>query len=238
MNRQIFFRAITAIVVLLTVNINVRAQVGGALNRARNAVEQNVKENTPQTQQQQQQQQQTQQQEQQQQPTQQQEQPQEQPQQPQQPTAQTQSATADDVPDPKAPGKVKHQLTEKTETKDFMNSVNNCKILPADLEKALLERANKQFKYRVDKIYFLEDNWETARETTYPNRVTMRTRSTYCLTQQDGEWIRTVWHLQQRSDLKGGWTDEYHFLAGHAYNIIPCRVINYDPKLIKTHYTP
>ena len=236
-NKSFLFRVIAAIVVILAFNINVQAQVGGALNRARNAVEQTVKENTPQTQQQQQQQNQPQQQQQQQTQQQEQQQQQEQPQQPQ-PTAQTQSETAADVPDPLAPGKFKHQLTEKTETKNFMNSVNNCKILPADLEKALLERANKQFKYRVDKIYFLEDNWETARESTYPNRVTMRTRSTYCLTQQDGEWIRTVWHLQQRSDLKGGWTDEYHFLAGHAYNIIPCRVINYDPKLIKTHYTP
>jgi len=250
MNKQIIIRAIAAAVVILAVNINVRAQVGGALNRARNAVEQTVKENTPQ-QQQQQQQQQTQQQEQQQQPVQQQEQSQQQPQQQpqpqpqqqeqpqqQQPTAQTQSATAADVPDPKAPGKFKHNVAPDAAPKDFSKPGTPFMNIPADIEKVLLARANAQFKFRVDKIYFENENWETARETTYPNRITMRTRFAYCLTEQDGGWIRTIWILQQRSDLQGGWTDEYHFVAGNPLNYNPYPVNNYDPKWVTRDYKP
>jgi len=134
--------------------------------------------------------------------------------------------------------KVKHEVPANAAPKDFSKPAKAFVNLPADLEKTLLETANKQFKFQVDKIYFLEDDWVIGREPSYPNRVTMRTRFGYCLTNQDGKWIRTIWTLQQRSDLKGGWTNTYLFVAGNPNDYNPAPVINYDPKLVKIDYKP
>ena len=131
----------------------------------------------------------------------------------------------------------KHVLAPNRPVKDFAGTAERgAQKLPADLEKKLLEVANKQFKFKVDKIYFLKDGWKEAREAKYPNRVVMRTRWAYLLTNQDGQWVRTVWDLQQRSDLKGNWTEVYLFVAGHVDDYTPHLVKNYDPNLVKKQY--
>jgi len=135
--------------------------------------------------------------------------------------------------------KQKHVLDPNREVKDFAGTAQRgAQKLPADLENKLLTVANRQFKFKVDKIYFLNESWKEAREVNFPNRVTMRTRFGYLLTQQDGQWVRTVWILQQMSDLKGGWTDTYHFVAGGAPDYNPYLVKNYDPSLVKNTYKP
>jgi hypothetical protein len=95
-----------------------------------------------------------------------------------------------------------------------------------------LEVAKNQFEnrgtnpFKVDRVVFLTDKWVEGKEPNYPYRVTMRTIEVGVLTNMDGKWVIRQWTLQQRSDMKGGWTDNYLYVAGSNYNPKP---VNYKP---------
>ena len=95
-----------------------------------------------------------------------------------------------------------------------------------------LEVAKNQFEnrgtnpFKVDKVVFLTDKWVEGKEPNYPYRVTMRTIEVGVLTNMNGKWVIRQWTLQQRSDMKGGWTDNYLYVAGSNYNPKP---VNYKP---------
>ena len=102
----------------------------------------------------------------------------------------------------------------------------------ATLAAKALEVAKSQFEnrnadpFKVDRIVFLTNTWSEARETTFPNRVVMRTTQVGVLTNQDGKWIMRQWTLQQDSDLKGGFVETYRYVAGDNYQPTP---VNYKP---------
>ena len=100
----------------------------------------------------------------------------------------------------------------------------------AALAAKALEVAQKQFtNFKVDRVVFLNDNWNEARETAYRNRVTQRARLAGLLTNENGKWfMRSTWLFIQSSDLKGGWTDQYRFQGGDG-DPLRAQPVNYKP---------
>ena len=110
----------------------------------------------------------------------------------------------------------------------------------APLAAKALEIAKKQFEnrnadpFKVDRIVFLTDKWSEAKlwfteGDLRVERVVMRTVEVGVLTDQDGKWIMRQWTLQQDSDMRGGWKEEYRYVAGTTGTNYQPKPVNYKP---------
>ena len=96
----------------------------------------------------------------------------------------------------------------------------------ADFAKKALEVAKSQFSFNVDKVVFTSDKWTEYKEPEWPYRVMHRSTGAALLSKEGDKWIIRYYFYLQKSDEKGGWTQNYSFQAGSDYQPKP---VNYKP---------
>ena len=81
----------------------------------------------------------------------------------------------------------------------------------AELEKTALAKAKSEFagEFNVDKVVFTSDKWIEFKSSEWPYPVTSRTINVGLLTKDGDKWLIRFIVLQQMSDRKGGWTQNY-----------------------------